>query len=1029
MYAQLQSFSNYSFLTGASFPEELVERAAALGYRALALTDDCSVAGVVRAHTAAKKHALPLIIGTRLSCTDGLALIALAQSRHGYGQLCRLITQARRAAPKGTYELPHHVLENALKACALIWLPRFGTQALDDILQDGRWLQARFGGQLWIGVSLHQDGHDREHVSQCEALARTLALPVTACGEVRMHVRERKPLLDVLTAIRLRTPLSQCGYALDPNRDRHLHAVKVLQARYPAAWLAETVRIAERCQFSLDELKYQFPAELVPATHTAASWLRTLAYAGAQARWPEQIPEPVAGLLEHELTLIAQLRYEHFFLTVHDLVRFAKDRHILCQGRGSAANSVVCYCLGITIVDPSRQSVLFERFISKERHEPPDIDVDFEHERREEVMQYIYSQYGRHRAGLAATVITYRLRSALRDVGKALGFDVLQVERLIQTLSRRETDDPAQLPQWLAEVGFDANNPLVVRLMQLVAEIVGFPRHLSQHVGGFVIAAERLDELVPIENASMAERTVIQWDKDDLEALGLLKVDVLALGMLTAIRRTLNLHNAAVGETLTMATIPTEDPTTYEMFCRADTVGVFQIESRAQMSMLPRLRPKQFYDLVIEIGLVRPGPIVGDMVHPYLRRRMGLEPISYPSEAVRRVLERTLGIPIWQEQAMELAVVAAGFTLGEADQLRRAMAAWRRHGNLDTFREKLLTGLAERGYSELFGHQLWRQLQGFSAYGFPESHAASFAAIAYASGWLKCHSPAAFAAGLINSQPMGFYTPAQIIRDVREHGVEVRPIDVMTSDWDCTLEVDGSHRAPTLRLGLRLVKGFSETVAKALLETRKRHPFTDIADFVQRTQLQRRDLELLAGANALSSLAGNRHHAAWSLAGVETENAFLAAAQPIEATPLLRAPSEGQNILADFRSAGLSLRRHPVALLRDRLIRRRIQSAADVLQSENGAEVQYVGLVTLRQSPSTAKHTTFMTVEDETGIVQVIVWNQIARKYRAAFLGASLIEVRGTFQHESGVKHLIAMALFDHTRWLGVLRVPSRNFH
>jgi error-prone DNA polymerase len=1024
MYAELHALSNFSFLRSASFPEELVERAAELGYRALAITDECSVAGVVRAHDAAKKFKLPLIVGATLTCTDGLTLVALARTRHGYGQLCRLITRARRAAIKGTYKLERAWLDGALDECGLIWLPN---ESHDE--RDGDWLRARFGDRLWIGVELHHDGRDREHVERARRLSRTLNLPVTACGGVLMHVRDRKPLLDVLTAIRLRTPLSECGYALEPNRDRHLHDTKVLTARYPAEWLAESVRIAEQCRFSLEEIKYQFPAELVPGDHTAASWLRKLSYEGARERWPDRIPESVETLLEHELSLISELQYEHFFLTVQDLVRFAKSRAILCQGRGSAANSVVCYCLGITIVDPSRQSVLFERFISKERHEPPDIDVDFEHERREEVMQYLYERYGRHRAGLAATVITYRLRSALRDVGKALGFDLLQLERLVGALSRRETEDPQELPNWLAEVGFDASNPLVERLMQLVAEIVGFPRHLSQHVGGFVIAAHRLDELVPVENASMANRTVIQWDKDDLESLGLLKVDVLALGMLTAIRRTLDLHNRATGESLTMATIPTEDPKTYEMFCRADTVGVFQIESRAQMSMLPRLQPREFYDLVVEIGLVRPGPIVGDMVHPYLRRRMGLEPITYPSEAVRRVLERTKGIPIWQEQAMELAVVAAGFTLGEADALRRAMAAWRRHGNLDAFHEKLLRGLRERGYSEQFADQLWRQLQGFSAYGFPESHAASFAAIAYASGWLKCHCPAAFAAGLINSQPMGFYTPSQIVRDVREHGVEVRAIDVTRSDWDCILEVDGPGHAPALRLGLRLVKDLSEAAAGALLGARNARPFAGTADLVHRSSLSRRDLELLAGANALASLAGNRHHAAWSLAGVETELALLVQAPPNEATPLLRAPSEGQNILADFRSAGLSLRRHPIALLRDRLLRRRIQSAGEVLQSENGAEVRFAGLVTLRQSPSTAKHTTFMTVEDETGIVQVIVWNRVAQEYRAAFLGGSLLEIRGTFQHESGVKNVIALALFDHTQWLGVLRVPSRDFH
>ncbi|MFC4311590.1 error-prone DNA polymerase [Steroidobacter flavus] len=1023
MYAELHALTNFSFVKGASFPEELVERAAQLGYRAIAITDECSLAGVVRAHEAAKKFNLALIVGATLTCSDGLTVIALARSRTGYGQLCRLITRARRAAGKGCYTLERDWLAGALDECCLIWLPGENDDA------DGAWLSEQFLGRLWLGVELHHDGRDRAHVARARSLSQALNVPVTACGGVRMHVRERKALLDVLTAIHRRTQVSQCGYGLEPNRDRHLHAVPVLAARYPAEWLSESVRIAEQCQFSLDEIKYQFPAELVPEEHTAASWLRTLAYAGAHERWPEGIPETVGGLLEHELSLIADLRYEHFFLTVHDLVRFARGRDILCQGRGSAANSVVCYCLGITIVDPSCQSVLFERFISKERHEPPDIDVDFEHERREEVMQYLYARYGRHRAGIAATVLTYRLKSALRDVAKALGFDGLQIERLIGALARRESEDPKALPRWLAEVGFDANHPLMIRLLSLVAELVGFPRHLSQHVGGFVIAADRLDELVPIENASMADRTVIQWDKDDLESLGLLKVDVLALGMLTAIRKTLALHNQATGASLTMATIPTEDPATYEMFCRADTVGVFQIESRAQMSMLPRLQPRRFYDLVVEIGLVRPGPIVGDMVHPYLRRRMGLEPVTYPSEAVRRVLERTLGIPIWQEQAMELAVVAAGFTLGEADALRRAMAAWRRHGNLEAFHEKLLTGLRARGYDEVFADQLWRQLQGFSAYGFPESHAASFAAIAYASGWLRCHAPAAFAAGLINSQPMGFYSPSQIVRDAREHGVEVRAVDVTRSHWDCTLEVDGAERSPALRLGFRLVKGLSEAAVARLIHARDESAFVDPTNLVRRSELSRRDLELLAGANALASLAGHRHRAAWALAGVETDHELLAQAPPREADALLRAPSEGQNILADFRSTGVSLRRHPVALLRDRLLRRGIQSAREVLALENGAEVRYVGLVTLRQSPSTAKHTTFMTVEDETGIVQVIVWNSVAQDFRAAFLGSSLMEVRGTFQHESGVKHVIAQALFDHTRWLGVLKVPSRDFH
>jgi error-prone DNA polymerase len=876
-------------------------------------------------------------------------------------------------------------------------------------------------------VELHHGGDDRGRLQQLQQLGARVGLPLTACGGALMHVAERKPLHDVMTAIRLGRPLTDCGYALQSNSSRHLRTLEDLSACYPAELLHTSTLLAQRCTFSLQELRYEYPRELVPEGETPASWLRKLTYAGAAARWPHGVPEKVQHLLEHELTLIAELRYDPFFLTVQDLVCEAERRDILCQGRGSAANSAVCYCLGVTAVDPSQQEVLFERFISKERNEPPDIDLDFEHERREEIIQYIYEKYGRHRAGIAATVITYRLRSALRDVGKALGLDVLQIERLITTLSRRAGLGSEHLPQWLREAGFDPDSRIVRYLIERVLELVGFPRHLSQHVGGFVIAAELLEDLVPVENASMEGRTVIQWDKDDLEALGLLKVDVLALGMLTALRRALLFHNQCTGENRTLRSIPVDDAATYKMIQRADTIGVFQIESRAQMSMLPRLRPKSFYDLVIEVAIVRPGPIQGDMVHPYLRRRDGLEAVDYPSAAVRHVLERTLGVPIFQEQVMQLAVVAAGFTPGEADQLRRAMAAWKRHGDLEPFRIKLMEGLRARGYAQEFADRLFRQIQGFSEYGFPESHAASFALLAYASSWLKCHAPAAFTAALINSQPMGFYAPAQLVRDAREHGVEVRPVDVLVSDWDCTLEGE-VRQAPVLRLGLRLVKGLSRAGAQRLMAARSARSFTDAQDLAHRAELGSRDLAALGAANALLRLSGNRHQAAWTLAGVDTELPLLAQAAAREGTPLLRVPTEGQNITSDYQTVGLTLGRHPLALLRERFVNRELLTAAQLRDTANAARVGTIGLVLLRQSPGTAKNTTFITLEDETGQLNLIVWAGTAQKYRRPFLEAQLLEIHGTLQHHSDVMHVVVEQMVDRSAWLGALRVNSRDF-
>ncbi|MGD8690444.1 MAG: error-prone DNA polymerase, partial [Gammaproteobacteria bacterium] len=945
-YAELHCLSAFSFLRGAALPEELMERAGQLGYRALALTDECSVAGVVRAHLAARPDGPKLIVGSEFRLAEGPRLVALATSRTGYGRLCALISRGRRAAFKGRYRLVRADLEDGLEECLVLWLP----DSPDD-LEEARWFARLFPSRCWIAVELFCGGDDCAYLAALRRLGRASGLPLVAAGDVHMHVRNRRALQDVFTAIRLGTTVAEAGLALFPNGERHLRSLDRLAHLYPSDLLEESVRIADRCRFSLDELRYEYPDELVPPGRTAIAHLRDLTRTGARRRWPDGLPEPVRRQIEHELELIEELHYEPYFLTVHDLVNFARSRGILCQGRGSAANSAVCYCLGITEVDPARMRMLFERFISRERDEPPDIDVDFEHERREEVIQYVYRKYTRERAALAATVITYQPRSAVRDVGRALGLSMDQVERLagaFQWWDGRRVDR-----ERLAEAGFDPRNPLIRRLTVLVNTAIGFPRHLSQHVGGFVISRGPLSELVPVENAAMPERTVIQWDKDDLDALGLLKVDVLSLGMLTAIRRCFQLVERYRGEKLGMADIPAGDPEVYAMIRRADTVGVFQIESRAQMAMLPRLKPDCYYDLVIEVAIVRPGPIQGDMVHPYLARRAGHEPVSYPSGAVRHVLERTLGVPIFQEQVMQLAMVAAGFTPGEADRLRRSMAAWRRRGSLEPFRRRLFDGMRERGYSREFARQVYRQIQGFGEYGFPESHAASFALLAYISAWLKCHEPAAFTCALLNSQPMGFYAPAQLVGDARRHGVEVRPVDVLHSDWECTLERGDGNR-PALRLGLCLVNGLSREAARRLLAARREGAAVDVARLTARADLDRRDRHALAAAGALRGLHGHRYRAAWAVAGVEAPTPLFPEPHFNEAEPLLRAPGEGDNIVADYASLGLSLERHPLALLREHLGRRQLASAAVVDALEDGAPVRAAGLVLNRQRPGSA---------------------------------------------------------------------------
>jgi error-prone DNA polymerase len=1007
-YAELHCLSNFTFLRGASHPEELVERAAALGYVALALTDECSFAGVVRAHVAAKRCDLKLIVGSEVTLDDGVKLVLIATDRRSYGAISALITVGRRRAKKGGYKLARRDLDLLVGSGALALLapgPGIDREA-------ARWVAARFPGDAWIATELHCGGGDQERLAKLSELAADSGLALVAAGDVHMHLRSRRRLQDLVTAIRIGRPVAECGRALHPNGERHLRTRLRLAQIYPDQLLAETLTIAERCRFSLDELRYEYPGELTPAGETPTSWLHRLTEQGLAWRFPAGVPEAVATLVEYELRLIAELRYEAFFLTVHDIVKFARERGILCQGRGSAANSAVCYALGIAEVDPGRMSMLFERFVSKERDEPPDIDVDFEHQRREEVIQYVYAKYGRERAALAATVICYRSRSAVRDVGKALGFAPEQVDRLSRNLSW--WDGPCRLAERVLEAGLDPASPAADRFLALTDTLVGFPRHLSQHVGGFVISRGPLAELVPAENAAMPERTVIQWDKDDLEALGLLKVDVLALGMLSAIRRALDLT------CMRMQDVPAEDPAVYAMIQRADTVGVFQIESRAQMSMLPRLKPENFYDLVIEVAIVRPGPIQGGMVHPYLRRRQGLEPVTYPSAAVRQVLERTLGVPIFQEQVMQLAMVAAGFSPGEADQLRRSMAAWRRKGGLEHFEGRLVRGMLERGYTREFAEAIYRQILGFGEYGFPESHSASFALLVYVSAWLKCHKPAEFCAALLNSQPMGFYAPAQLVRDAQRHGVEVRSVDVATSAWDCTLE-EGA-----LRLGLRMVGGLSEAGAQRIVAFR---PFESIEDLSCRANLSRSDLGHLAAAGALASIAGHRRRVHWSVAGVEQAPGMLRAAPVREAMAELAAPGEGEEIIADYASLGLTLGRHPLALLRDRLARLGMLSARQLHSMPHGRVARAAGLVTCRQRPDTASGVIFVTLEDETGCANVIVWRDLVERQRRELLGTRLLGVQGVIEREGEVVHLVARRLFDYDRLLGCLAVRSRDFH
>ncbi|MGK2900431.1 MAG: error-prone DNA polymerase [Burkholderiaceae bacterium] len=1098
-YAELHCRSNFSFLTGASHPGELVGRARQLGYAALAITDECSLAGVVRAHVAAREAGLPLVVGSEMRLTlpaapareaqDAQAtmpharLVLLAQSRRGYGNLSHWITVARRRAAKGAYlahpgdlegKVPNAPTLAGLPECLALLVPD-AAQSCETVFAHAMWLKTWFQERASIAISLLRRPGDEGLVEVVRRVAQFTGLRIVATGDVLMHLRSRKPLQDVLAATRLRRPVSECGLQLEPNAEQHLRSRARLAALYEPEWLQNTLLLAGRCAFSLAELKYEYPREVVPEGQTPIGHLRQLAHEGLARRFPGEEAARWRPQIEKELALIRQLDYAAYFLTVADIVRWARERGILCQGRGSAANSLVCYCLGVTEVNPEEASLLFERFISAERNEPPDIDVDFEHQRREEVIQYLYGKYGRHRTALTAVVICYRPRSALRDVGRALGMDLQRIDLL--TKGMHWWDDRPQAPAaappaggepgsgrpgtgvggrridtaHLRDAGLDPEAPITKLWIELAQQLIDFPRHLSQHPGGFVIAREQIEQLVPVEMAAMEGRSVIQWDKDDLDELRLIKVDVLALGMLSALRRALGFIGTKLGRELRLQDIPRGDAGTYDMICAADTVGTFQIESRAQMSMLPRLKPRCYYDLVVEVAIVRPGPIQGGMVHPYLKNRaLRDEEIDYPP-ALRPALQRTKGVPIFQEQVMQIAMIAADFTPGEADQLRRSMAAWKRKGGLGHYHDRLVGRMVEKGYDRDFAESIFRQIQGFGEYGFPESHAAGFAQLAYFSCWIKHHHADAFLAALLNSQPMGFYAPAQLVRDARAHGVEVRPVDVMTSACESTLEPlrDGADELvagpppqqgallQAVRLGLDRIAGLSADAARRIVDARAQAAFTGTEDLTRRAALNARELQCLAQADALRALTGHRHQAAWAVAGIDTRpTPMLRETRVDEAAVVLPAPAEAEETLADYRALGLTLNCHPLALLRDELARFRVQPAAVLRGYPNGRLARASGLVTHRQRPETAKGTMFVTLEDETGTVNAIVWPAVVDAQRKPLLAARLLTLFGRWQRQEGpegegdgaVMHLVVMKAIDHSELLQGLASRSRDF-
>ncbi|RMH39606.1 MAG: DNA polymerase III subunit alpha [Deltaproteobacteria bacterium] len=1026
-YAPLWCRSNFSFLDGASHPDELVDRAHQLGLRAIALTDRDGVYGAVRAHVKARELGIHLVVGATVSIDDGSHIVLLARDRGGYANLCRLLTRGRRRCAKGQSRVSwREVCEHAGGLTALWGGDGSAIVAPDEPVVAARALRDAFGDRLYALVARHRRDDEVEVERRVRERARRYGAPVVAAVEVLYHTRARRPLHDVLTCVRHGVTLATAGRLIKPNAEHELkspRAMAELFADDPAAVARSEVLAAEH-RFSLDEIRYRYPSERLPSGLTSAQWLRELTLRGARDRYRGEVPAEVRAQLDRELALVDELDYCGYFLTMYEIVQFCRANGILCQGRGSAANSAVCYCLGITAIDPVRMGLLFERFLSRERAEPPDIDLDIAHERREEVIQWVYDKYGRDRAAMVANVIRYRPRSAVRDVGKALGIPATALDRAAKLLHRHGDIEPAAL----AAAGLDPQARAHALLIALAGEVLDFPRHLSIHPGGFLLGHEPVCDLVPIENGAMAGRTVIQWDKNDLDDLGLFKVDLLGLGALTMIDKCFALIERHRGQRWTMATVPADDDATFDMICRADTVGVFQIESRAQMAMLPRLRPRSFYDLVIEVSIVRPGPITGGMVHPYLRRRSGAEPVAYPHPSLRPVLEKTLGIPLFQEQVMKLAVVAADYTPGEADQLRRDMAAWRRSGRIERHRERLVSRMVQKGIAEEFAQRVFEQIKGFGDYGFPEAHAASFALIAYATAWLKCHFPAEFACALLNAQPMGFYSPATIVEDARRHGVEVRPIDVAHSNWDCSLEPDGAGRF-AIRMGLRYVKGLGPADGARIEGARAAAPFASIEDVVRRTGLDARRQARLAEAGAFASFGRNRRTALWQVHGwarAQRDALPVGTAAPSPAFADLPALDA---ILWDYRTSDHSPRGHPLAPLRPALRARGLPAARDVQRMPDGRQVRYAGIVICRQRPGTASGVTFMTLEDETGFVNAVVWRRVFERYAVLLKTASFLGITGTLQVQQGVVHVVVDRCWQPDVGARPAATRSRDFH
>ena len=1029
-YATLWAKSCFSFLEGASRPSELVQQAHDLGHRALALTDRDGVYGTVRAHLRAQELGYHLIIGTQLTVDDGSRILLLARDDRGYADLCLLISRGRLRSAKGECQVTWDEVCDAAPRLVALWGgggsllveggPRYRAPAEK--------LREAYAGRLYAVAARHHVATEAEQEERLRRRAARLRLPVVAAVEVLYHSPARRPLQDVLECVRAGVNVHTAGRLLRPNAEHYLkspRAMAELFADDPAA-LALTCEVAERCTYSLDQLQYRYPSEQLPHGITSAQWLRQLTLEGARWRYEGVVPDEVLHQVDRELELIEELDYPGYFLTMWEVVEFCRARQILCQGRGSAANSAVCYCLGITAVDPVKMDLLFERFLSRERPDPPDIDLDIEHERREEVIQHVYAKYGRSHAAMVANYVCYRPRSAIRDVGKALGLPETSLDRVAKLLHHGQLD----LEETLEQAGLDPGNAMHRHLMDLAAQVQGFPRHLSIHPGGFLLGQQPVHNIVPLENATMEDRTVIQWDKDDVEALSLFKVDLLGLGALAMIHRCLDMLAEQKGLALTLATIPHEDPETYDMICRGDTVGVFQIESRAQMAMLPRLRPRTFYDIVIQVSIVRPGPIAGDMVHPYLRRRHGLEPVIYPHPCLKPVLAKTLGVPLFQEQVIKLAMVAADYTPGEADQLRRDMAAWKKSGRIQRHRERLVSRMMRKGIKQRFAERVFDQIQGFGEYGFPESHAASFALIAYATAWLKRHHPDAFCAGLLNAQPMGFYTPATIVEDARRHEVEVRPVDVRVSHWDCTLEPREQEPELAVRMGLRYVKGLAEAEGQRVALANRVKPFSDLTDFVRRSELSERNLVALAEGGALEGLGLSRREALWEVRRlVRSQKDTLPVTVRAEVLPAFSELDPLETIAWDYRRTRHSTRGHPLGPLRPVLAAHGLPDAATVHQLEHGARLRYAGLVIARQRPGTAKGVTFMTMEDETGFVNLVFWRDVFAKYSVVARTENFFGVTGELQKQDGVVHLIVEELWTPPMEREPVSQKSRDFH